>query len=90
MPNRHSVPNHIPIPGPTSLEACRYGGSNTTQGSAEKSPYIPAKGEKSRPATCKFLNVREVKGQPTQAAYAPPMVCCNSLLSRMNGPGTIP
>ena len=31
-----SVPNHIPSLGPTSSLSCRYGGSNTTHGPAQR------------------------------------------------------
>ena len=36
--NRHSVPNHITSLGPTFSVACRYWGSNTTDGPAETGP----------------------------------------------------
>ena len=53
--NRHSVPTHIPIPGPTLPMAGRGGGSNTTHALPSPDPETLPIGEVSRPATGEFL-----------------------------------
>ena len=56
--NRHSVPTHIPIPGPTLSVAGGGGGSNTTHALLSPDPETLPMGEVSRPATGEFLGTK--------------------------------
>ena len=88
--NRHSVPTHIPIPGPTLSVAGGGGGSNTTHALLSPDPEtLPIEGV-SRPATGEFLGTKELQGQPTVAPYAPLTAGPNSSLSQRYGPAIIP
>ena len=89
--NRHSVPTHIPIPGPTLSVAGRGGGSNTTHTLLSPDPEtLPVGGGVSRPATHEFLGAKGLQGQPTVAPYAPLTAGPNSTLSRRYSPTIIP
>ena len=59
--NRHSVPTHIPIPGPTLSVAGRGGGSNTTHALLSPDPETLPMGEVSRTATGEFLRTNELQ-----------------------------
>ena len=87
--NRHSVPTHIPIPGPTLSVAGRGGGSNTTHALPSPDPETLPKGEVSRTATGEFLEANGLQGQPTVAPYAPLTAGPNSSLSQRYGPAII-
>ena len=69
--NRHSVPTHIPIPGPTLSVAGWGGGSNTTHALLSPDPETLPMGGRSRPATGEFLETKALQGQPTVAPNAP-------------------
>ena len=88
--NRHSVPTHIPIPGPTLSVAGRGGGSNTIHALPSPDPETLPIGEVSRPATGEFLGTKGLQGQPTVAPYAPLTAGPNSSLSQRYGPAIIP
>ena len=88
--NRHSVPTHIPIPGPSLSVAGRGGGSNTTHALLSPDPETLPIGEVSRPATGEFLGTKELQGQLTVAPYAPFTAGPNSSLSHRYGPAIIP
>ena len=88
--NRHSVPTHIPIPGPTLSVAGGGGGSNTTHALLSPDPETLPMGEVSRPATGEFLGTKGLRDQPTVAPYAPLTAGPNSSLSERYGPATIP
>ena len=88
--NRHSVPTHIPIPGPTLPVAAEGGGSNTTHALLSPDPEILPVGEVSRPATGEFLEIRALQGHPTMAPYAPLTAGPNSPLSQRYGPAIVP
>ena len=87
--NRHSVPTHIPIPGPTLSVAGGGGGSNTTHALLSPDPETLPIGEVSRPATGEFLGTKALQGQPTVAPYAPLTAGPNSSLSQRYGPAII-
>ena len=87
--NRHSVPTHIPIPGPTLSVAGRGEGSNTTHALLSPDPETLPMGEVSRPATGGFLEAKGLQGQPTVAPYAPLTAGPNSPLSQRYGPAII-
>ena len=86
---RHSVPTHIPIPGPTLSVADGGGGSNTTHALLSPDPETLPIGGLSRPATGEFLETKRLQGQPTVAPYAPLMAGHNSTLSQRYGPAII-
>ena len=88
--NRHLVPTHIPIPGPTLSVAGRGGGSNTTHALLSPDPETLPIGGMSRPATGDSLRTKWFQGQPTVAPYAPLTVGPNSTLSQRYGPAIIP
>ena len=88
--NRHSVPTHIPIPGPTLSVAGGGGGSNTTHALLSPDPETLPVGEVSRTATGEFLGTDELQGQRTVAPYAPLTASPNSSLSQRYGPAIIP
>ena len=88
--NRHSVPTHIPIPGPTLTVAGGGGDSNTTHALLSPDPETLPIGEVSRPATGEFLGTKKLQGQPTVAPYAPLTAGPNSSLSQRYGPAIIP
>ena len=88
--NRHSVPTHILIPGPTLSVAGVGGGSNTTHALLSPDPETLPMGEMSRPATCEFLGTKVLQGQPTGAPNAPLTACPNSHLNQRYGPAIIP
>ena len=69
--NRHSLPTHIPIPGPTLSVAGGGGGSNTTHALVSPDPETLPMGEMSRLATGEFLETKELQGQTTVAPSAP-------------------
>ena len=69
--NRHSVPTHLPIPGPTLSVAGRGGGSNTTHALLSPDPETLPIGEVSRLTTGEFLGTKGLQGQPTVAPHAP-------------------
>ena len=69
--NRHSVPTHIPIPGPTLSVAGEGGGSNTTHALLSPDPETLPIGGVSRPATGEFLGTKGLQSQPTVAPPAP-------------------
>ena len=87
---RHSVPTHIPIPGPTLPVAGGGGGSNTTHALLSPDPETLPIGEVSRPATGEFPGTKWLQGQPTVAPYAPSMAGPNPSLSQRYGPAIIP
>ena len=87
--NRHSVPTHIPIPGPTLSVADGGGGSNTTHALLSPDPETLPMGEVSRTATGEFLGTNGLQGQPTVAPYAPLTAGPNSTLSQRYGPAII-
>ena len=60
--NRHSVPTHIPIPGPTLSVAGGGGGSNTTHALLSPDPETLQMGEVSRTATGEFLGTNVLQG----------------------------
>ena len=88
--NRHSVPTHIPIPGPTLQVAGGGGGSNTTHALLSPDPETLPIGEVSRPATGDFLGTKRLQGQTIVAPYAPRTAGLNSSLSQRYGPANIP
>ena len=88
--NRHSVPTHIPIPGPTLSVAGGGGGSNTTRALLSPDPETLPIGEVSRPATGGFLGTKDLQSQRTVAPYAPLTAGPNSSLSQRYGPAIIP
>ena len=88
--NRHSVPTHIPIPGPTLSVAGGGGGSNTTHALLSPDPETLPKEEVFRPATGEFLGTKGLQGQPTVAPHAPLTARPNSPLSQKDGPAIIP
>ena len=88
--NRHSVPTHIPIPGPTLSVAGGGGGSNTTHALLSLDPDTLPIGEVSRPATGEFLETKALQGEPTVAPYALLTAGPNSSLSQRYGPAIIP
>ena len=88
--NRHSVPTHIPIPGPTLSVAGGGGGSNTTHALLSPDPEALPIGEVSCPATGEFLGTKGLQGQQTVAPHAPSMVGLNSTLGQRYGPAIIP
>ena len=88
--NKHSVPTHIPIPGPTLPVADGDGGSNTTHALLSSDPETLPIGHVSRPATGEFLGPRRLQVQKTVAPYAPLTAGPNSPLSQRYGPAIIP
>ena len=66
------------------------GGSNTTHALLSPDPQTLPIGGVFRPATGEFLETKELQGQPTVAAYAPPTTGPNSTLSQRYGPAFIP
>ena len=60
--NRHSVPTHIPIPGPTLSVAGGGGGSNTTHALLSPDAETLPVGGVSRPAKGEFLGPKELQG----------------------------
>ena len=88
--NRHLVPTHILIPGPTLSVAGGGGGSNTTHALLSPDPETLPIGEVSRPATGEFLRTNKPQGQPTVAPYAPLTAGLSSSLSQRYGPAIIP
>ena len=87
--HRHSVPTHIPIPGPTLSVADGGGGSNTTHALLSPDPETLLKGEVSHLATGEFLRTKVLQGQPTGAPHAPLTAGPNSSLSPGYGPAII-
>ena len=88
--NRHSVPTHIPIPGPTLSVAGGGGGSNTTHALLSPDPEtLPIEGV-SRPATGEFLGTKGLRGQPTVTPHARLTAGPNLCLSQRYGPAIIP
>ena len=87
--NRHSIPTHIPIPGPTLSVAGGGGGSNTTHALLSPDPETLAMGEVSRLATGEFPKTKAPQEQSTIAPYAPPAAGLNSALSQRYGPAII-
>ena len=87
---RHSVPTHIPIPGPTLSVAGWGGGSNTTHALLSPDPETLPIGEVSRPATGDFLGTKGHQGQPTVSPHAPLTAGPNPPLSERYGPAVIP
>ena len=88
--NRHSVPTHIPIPGPTLPVAGGGRGSNTTHALLSPDPETLPIGGLSRPATGGFLETKRLQGGRTFAAHAPSVAGPNFILSRREGPAIIP
>ena len=88
--NTHSVPTHIPIPGPTLSVAGGGGGSNTTHALLSPDPETLPIGEVSRPGTGEFLGTKGLQSIPTVAPYAPSMAGPNSPLGERWGPAIIP
>ena len=88
--NRHSVPTHIPIPGPTLPVAGGGGGSNTTHALLSPDPETLPIGGVSLPATGEFLITKGLQGQPTMTPHAPLTAGPNLSLSRRYGPAKIP
>ena len=88
--NRHSVPTHIPIPGPTLSVAGGGGGTNTTHALHSPDPETLSMGEVSHLATGEFLGTKELQGQPAVAPSAPLMAGPKSTLSERYGPAIIP
>ena len=78
--NRHSVPTHIPIPGPTLSVAGGGGGSNTTDALLSPDPETLPIGGVSRPATGEFLGIQVLRARPTVAPHAPLTTGLNSTL----------
>ena len=77
--NGHSVPTHIPIPGPTLSVAGRGGGSNTTHALLSPDPETLPMGRVSRPATGEFLGTKGLPGQSTVAPLPPSRQVSNPL-----------
>ena len=88
--NRHSVPTHIQIPGPTLPVAGRGKGSNTTHALSIPDPETLPIGGVSRPARGEFSKTKMLQGQPTVAPHAPLTASVNSPLSQRYGPAIIP
>ena len=88
--NGHSVPTHIPIPGPTLSVAGRGGGSNTTHALLSPDPENLPIGGVSRPATGEFLGTKILQRQPTVAPPAPLTAGHNSPLGQTRSPAIIP
>ena len=88
--NRHSVPTHIPIPGPTLSVAGGGGGSNTTHALLSPDPETLPIGGVCRSATGEFLKTKLLQGQLTVAPYAPLTASPKSSLSQRYGPAIIP
>ena len=88
--NRHLVPTHIPIPGPTLSVAGGGGGSNTTHALLSPDPETLSKGEVSRRATGEFLGTKQPPSQPIVSPHAPLSAGPNSALSQSYGPAIIP
>ena len=88
--NRHSVPTHIPIPGPTLSVAGGGGGSKTTHALLSPDPETLPIGEVSRPATGEFLGTKWIQGQPTVTPHDPLTAGPHSTLSQGYGPAIIP
>ena len=86
----HSVPTHIPIPGPTLPVAGGGGGSNTPHALLSPDPETLPIGEVSRPATGEFLETERLQGQQTVAPHASLTAGPNSSLSQRYGPAIIP
>ena len=86
---RHSVPTHIPIPGPTLSVADGGGGSNTTHALLSPDPETLPIGVVSRPATGESLGTKGLQGRLTVAPYAPLLAGPNSTLSQRYGPAII-
>ena len=87
---RHSVPTHIPIPGPTLSVTGWGGGSNTTHALLSPDPETLPIGGVSCPATGEFLGTKALQRQATVAPYAPLTAGPNSSLSKRYGPTIIP
>ena len=87
--NRHSVPTHIPIPGPTLSVAGGGRGSNTTHALLSPDPETLPMGEVYCPATGEFLEAKKLEGQPTISPYAPLTAGPNLSLSERYGPAII-
>ena len=66
------------------------GGSNTTHALLSPDPETLPMGEVSRPATGRFLETKELQGQPTVAPYAPLTAGPNTPLDQRYGSNIIP
>ena len=86
----HSVPTHIPIPGPTLSMAGGGGGSNTTHALLSPDPETLPIGGVSCQATWEFLGTKELKSLLTVAPHAPVTAGSNSPLSQRYGSAILP